>query len=1197
MKQVLKQVEQRCDQSEVLQAVKKVKTEADGRSVADAVFERISRAGSLKVDNSEVLQAINGRSLADAVFERISRPGSLKVDNSEVLQAIRRAGPDHEAVASAVLDKFTSSKLADQSAVLHAIKAVEMHVVQTRDSVSKLDHAPVLEAVGKISLPDPEKFVGAFHDKIRNHKFDVDHSEVLRAIKSSEVSLDPIHEALGRINVVVDHTPVIEAIRTYNTSDLAASLNSLHEKLRKNNSSGDVGEVLMAIKSLELNLSSIREALVHFKPNVDHTPVLDAMQRLRSPDSQAIASAVCDDIRKVNLTFDNSEVLGAIRKLRAEVDVGHVVAAIENSQAIIRELRGVPQGLSEMKQVLKQVEQRCDQSEVLQAVKKVKTEADGRSVADAVFERISRAGSLKVDNSEVLQAINGRSLADAVFERISRPGSLKVDNSEVLQAIRRAGPDHEAVASAVLDKFTSSKLADQSAVLHAIKAVEMHVVQTRDSVSKLDHAPVLEAVGKISLPDPEKFVGAFHDKIRNHKFDVDHSEVLRAIKSSEVSLDPIHEALGRINVVVDHTPVIEAIRTYNTSDLAASLNSLHEKLRKNNSSGDSGEVLTAIKSLELNMSSVREALVHFKPNVDHAPVLDAVRRLRPPDSQAIASAVRDDIRKINFTFDNSEVMGAIQNLRAEVDFGHVVAAIENSRADMAALNATLSQAVSTMGSALVDAIRQLSIPDARTIAEVLHEKLRRDTFSAHNSEVVQEIRRIRSAPADLDTASLHEAIATLNSVAVSLQMDLARFIETAETRPFRVAPDLTATMPHMHRTLSDTITVRPVPQAQMNAAASKIQAHRRGLEVRRQHQEKVRVRAQSAESPRAQLVQPAGSMQLPLGGGGAGVVLEQQLRQSASSVALAVPSQRVVQALHSWAPGQTTPRSIAIPSLVPAPVGSVDTAPPTPTISFLRGASASQPVVQAIASPVISTLASPAVLQVGTAVAVSAGSTCAFCGNTFMDDSNYCRKCGKHRAGADLGVTAGAGAAAGAATPPQGAAGTDTTDLDFGASSAANLGLAAGAYGASYSAVAPGTAQWMTTLRNDGPNRSRSTPRLLSSVVATPAERPPAAAGEAPRAPSPLQQLQGSLSPPLPREDTLVGVQVRQYSGSVSVGAGSMASEAQLVQPVGSMQLPLGGGGAGVVLEEYTSPLDQRRVPQAAATERGGSGGWFLQRW
>lgn len=42
----------------------------------------------------------------------------------------------------------------------------------------------------------------------------------------------------------------------------------------------------------------------------------------------------------------------------------------------------------------------------------------------------------------------------------------------------------------------------------------------------------------------------------------------------------------------------------------------------------------------------------------------------------------------------------------------------------------------------------------------------------------------------------------------------------------------------------------------------------------------------------------------------------------------------------------------------------------------------------------------------------TSGATCPYCGNRYMDDSNFCPKSGKHRAGAHAG-TAGGGLAGG----------------------------------------------------------------------------------------------------------------------------------------------------------------------------------------
>jgi len=346
--------------------------------------------------------------------------------------------------------------------------------------------------------------------------------------------------------------------------------------------------------------SEVMEAITNM---MMQPPVLSPIQRMLQ-ELRSVIQRNGDDVRqdlRQELANLKKELLDNRKETRTDAEV------------LLSEIRALPQVLAEL----------------MQAIKRIKVEPDVRALADAIHDRMTSI-NIKVDNSEVTRAMkqlvpDHNAIASVVVEKM-KP---HVEHSYILDAVNRIkvpdlNPlyeaiskinlkvDHNTIADTVQDRFRRHTFnVDQSAVLQEIRKI------------KLDHGPVLEAIRKINL---------------------DHGPVLDVISSTQVDLEPIHRAIAGINLTVDHRPVLDAIKSIRIPDHQSSI----DRLSKMSITVDHyNELLNVMKEIKLD--------------ADFDPVMHAINA-----AKVDFTPVLERIENINVQVNNMEVMQAIAEMRAEM---------------------------------------------------------------------------------------------------------------------------------------------------------------------------------------------------------------------------------------------------------------------------------------------------------------------------------------------------------------------------------------------------------------------------------------------------------------------------------------------------------------------------------------------------
>jgi len=756
--------------------------------------------------------------------------------------------------------------------------------------------------------------------------------------------LETINRVMG---ANTDFTPVIQSIGRglrERQSELVEAITNITVE------PPDLRPILAAVEDLnsQLRHSEVLEAVQVLKEvQPDLTPVQTATSELRS-DLQTILAELRRDIavgfeelRQVadlrrDLAAGFEELRQDLASLRREVSEGRKEARAD-SDVSIAELRALPQVLGDMTQILRKLDLQTDNSEVLRAVQEVDVKPDLRQIAEAVHERFLTTGRLHVDHDDVLRAL--RQMGETMHERFRATDALHVESAEMVrQALRRADPEHHAIANLVVDKLQKvvnhdeilrhlqripdhdvllraveeqmqrfrevdigplhesvrrmDFTVDHSIVLEAIRGIQttdhdtlatavhermsghtfsvdlssVHesiissggmmdsldkairgirmpdheaiasavMTRLRDQIPKvdndvitnsvcerlqsqlresnaafhevlerrLDQTTVLEALRRIHIPDHETIANALHDRMRLHTFNVDHSEVIKAIRSMEIDLAPVHDAIGRINI--DHTPIFDAIRRINTPDTQQIANAVHEKLRKHVFSVDQGDVLRAISKIklepdltpllraisaaEVDLSPVLDAVSKIHVHVDHAPVVEAVKRINMPDVHTLATIISDKLRKTALNAEG-DVIEEIRRLRVDPDLTPVMSALNSLVADVSSLAEAMGRIHRMIDyTPLLDAVKRISVPDTLTLTSTVVDQVRR-SIATRDDEMMHEIRATRVDPdlgpliqainsAEVDLSPVLDSITSLGSVVLGLKEQIRAFSGT-----------------------------------------------------------------------------------------------------------------------------------------------------------------------------------------------------------------------------------------------------------------------------------------------------------------------------------------------------------------------------------------------------------------------------------
>jgi len=412
----------------------------------------------------------------------------------------------------------------------------------------------------------------------------------------------------------------------------------------------DLSPIMTAIAKLNINdkNAEMLEAISrHTVAPIDLRPMEKMMQEVRNEVRRCV-----EETQREFITC-REELRQEVGVLRLEAAEGRKEAR-SDAEVLAGELRALPQVLTDMRQAIRKLEQKADQTEVLQAVQRLKPEVDVQAVAEAVHERLAKA-SLKVENVELLEMFQDhQTFSSAIIER----------QDEVLQHLAQL-PDlsAQAISSTVQERLSEAQL-------------------------QVDTTELINAIGRL-----------------DHRFD----SLTEAINSADVDLQPIHDAISQIKLIVDHTPVLEAIGGIERLDAEAFASAVHTRMHADTFHIDNAAILRAIKSTAVDLSPVLEAIANIDVTIDNSPVLEAIRRIPQVDLAPLYNAiircsqvldlapVLDAINSI--CIPDQDVIADTVNKRLHLhdlplDFGPIFEALERTSAE----NTSLLHAIQKLGS-------------------------------------------------------------------------------------------------------------------------------------------------------------------------------------------------------------------------------------------------------------------------------------------------------------------------------------------------------------------------------------------------------------------------------------------------------------------------------------------------------------------
>jgi len=442
-------------------------------------------------------------------------------------------------------------------------------------------------------------------------EFDI--QSISNAVLELGVVTGHIKASISEINLEVDHTPVLDAIRRIpqeiGQHRVLDAIRGIHIP-----EPTDLRPLLEAINDVESHFKAHSNVLGQLGRRLDDLERGSAdqtllLKRLAETEDSVTANTLhqlFQDLRadiKRNSERMSAEVRQEVASVREEITTLRKRAMDES----IVEAEWLTKELRDLKQAIERFSPKVDLSEVIGAIRQIKVveQPDLTPLLSAV-RRINPEPTM--DLSPVLGAV--KRLEDKVVEQ--------PDLSPLLSAVRRINPE---------------PTRDMSPVLGAVKRLEEEMVRR---IGKIDLEPKLDRIT---------------------------SEILKATTASRVDLAPLLDAIERFNPKVDLSEVIGAIRRIKVVE-QPDLTPLLSAIRRINPepTTDLSPVLGAVKRLE-------EEIVTAIGKIDLEPVLRTVTEVDVdlgPVIQAVANGTRDVIDKFGSVTDLLERSTRVQVEQSEV---------------------------------------------------------------------------------------------------------------------------------------------------------------------------------------------------------------------------------------------------------------------------------------------------------------------------------------------------------------------------------------------------------------------------------------------------------------------------------------------------------------------------------------------------
>mmetsp|Transcript_81088 Transcript_81088/g.126439 ORF Transcript_81088/g.126439 Transcript_81088/m.126439 type:complete len:715 (+) Transcript_81088:96-2240(+) len=414
--------------TEVIECIRRLPSPAVDLS---PITRTLAQLLTLKDNHSEVLEAITNVTVEQPdlspILDAISRlpnhkemnvvvdPPDLsplqqmmeemKVEIRESMATIRSDLQSDMSILQQEVLKNRDDTRSQAEVVLQELQTVPQEIVELRKEIRRLanqefDFTEVLNEIRRINIPelDAGKVADVVVERLQRSRLRVDNSEVLQGLQSLEIDeagfANLVTDRIRKLTLSMDSSEILDVLKRMPDTEVLAKaviekskklfpdrsdFNELSDIMKRMKRDPDMTPVLSA---LEIGQQQLLDIVGRIR--IDNSPVLEALRKIESPDSETIGRVITDRLRKHNVATREEyvEMLGALRRIPDNAEV------LESTRALGRALEDVQSLVDSLQRSL----------------------PDPTSLAGAVIDRLRRA-NLQVDSSEVLAALSGIRLA------------------------------------------------------------------------------------------------------------------------------------------------------------------------------------------------------------------------------------------------------------------------------------------------------------------------------------------------------------------------------------------------------------------------------------------------------------------------------------------------------------------------------------------------------------------------------------------------------------------------------------------------------------------------------------------------------------------------------------------------------------------------------------------------------------------
>jgi len=671
---------------------------------------------------------------------------------SPILEAAeqQRADIDFSPVVAAIRESTAWVSLSSEA----------LDAISERNAQANVDFTPVLAAIHQIDF-------STVLVAIQSNTTVVDFAPILdelsrlsEGVVLSPAALEEVDKALSRRLVQPDLSLLIDAINLTKT-DLLSTLSTNLANLPERQS----GEI--SVENLTLALSPILEAAEQQRADIDFSPVVAAIRE--STAWVSLSSEALDAISERHAQVDHTPVLEAMDRVKADLCSLLVENMSSSTSSMVEALRA---------------EMGSDVLSVLGAVRQSKEEL-ALQLTDTLLSQLSsvqedlRGMRTEADSSEVLEAI--RRLREDVSSQLIDIATSRLPTLSKAIQDSRTDVDISGVTEAVhqIKADVSSQLAGSAEAIGQVQAdmcrqlsdtlssqLSVMLAAIRENLSAIDPSGVVEAIRQAKAALSSQLV----ESTTSH-----HSSMLEALRDS------------RDEVVCQVQSDVSSLLVGNAT---SQLSSLLQALQENRSEIDVSGVLEAIHQTQVDLSA--QMAEHAASQIDFSVVVDAVGQSKT----AIISQLVADLSSHLTDHESSTrvfVLEAIQENRAIVDLSGVSDAVNLCRealssqvSDVAAIvsvqNRRIDVDLNAIGQALDKCQEELSarfVEVATSQASSLSDTIRANRTEVDVSGVLETICQIK---ADVSSQLVDNAASHISKVLEAItdsraEVDLSGVLE------------------------------------------------------------------------------------------------------------------------------------------------------------------------------------------------------------------------------------------------------------------------------------------------------------------------------------------------------------------------------------------------------------------------------------